>query len=256
MNRCAVIATHHKTGTVWMRDVFRGIAGDLMIPFHYLSKRSSLKRSRLAPPAVCLNDHADFSAMPWLLEEPDHRILHVVRDPRDVLISAMHYHRVAHESWLHVPRKTFEGMSYQQKLNSLPDDNSRYILELKHSTGRTIKKMCSWNYGANNCFECRYEDLAADFEMKLFTEILLHLGFAHDELEICRANFWKNSLFGDRSVNESPHVRKGAPRQWIEVFDRELAALFWDQFGSALTTLGYEQDDSWTRHLKVRSTDA
>jgi len=256
MNRCAVIATHHKTGTVWMRDVFRGISHDLKINFIYLTRKSPQKKAKLLPPAVVLNDHADFSAMPWLIDGPDQRILHVVRDPRDVLISAMHYHRVAQESWLHVSRKTFGGLSYQQKLNSLPDDRSRYLFELKHSAGRTIGKMCSWNYGAKNCFECRYEDLATDFEMKLFTQIVCHLGFAPDELEICRANFWKNSLFGQREAGESPHVRRGAPRQWSDVFDRELAMRFLHQFGSALVTLGYEPDDTWIEHLRAGSTDA
>jgi hypothetical protein len=245
MNRCAVIATHHKTGTVWMRDVFRGIAHDLKIRFVYLARKSAPKNTSLAPPAVLLNDHADFTAMPWLLDGPDQRILHVVRDPRDVLISAMHYHRVAQESWLHVPRKAFKGLSYQQELNGLPDDGARYLFELKHSAGRTIEKMCSWNYGAKNCFECRYEDLATDLEMKLFTQIVAHLGFVGDELEICRTNFWKNSLFGERGTDDSLHVRQGAARQWPGVFDRELATRFLDQFGRALVMLGYERDHSW-----------
>jgi hypothetical protein len=256
MNRCAVIATHHKTGTVWMRDVFRDIAKELKIGFVYLTRKSVPKETNLAPPVVLLNDHADFSAMPWLLSGPDQRILHVVRDPRDVLISSMHYHRVAQESWLHVPRKAFEGLSYQQKLNSLRDDRSRYAFELKHSAGRTIDKMCRWNYGTANCFECRYEDLATDFEMKLFSEIVLHLGFAAGELEICRAHFWKNSLFGERGIGDSPHVRQGATKQWLDVFDRELAMRFLHQFGNALTRLGYEADDSWIGRLKAESSNA
>src|SRR5256885_3315342 len=133
MNRCAVIATHHKTGTVWMRDAFRGIAHDLTINFVYLARKSPVRNAKLLPPVIVLNDQSDFTATPWLLDGPDQRILHLVRDPRDVLISAMHYHRVAQESWLHVPRKGFGGLSYQQKLNSLPDDSSRYLFELKHS---------------------------------------------------------------------------------------------------------------------------
>ena len=256
MNRCAVIATHHKTGTVWMRDVFRGITRDLNIPFVYLTRKSGPKRTRLVPPAVLLNDQSDFSALPWLLEGQDQRILHLVRDPRDVLISAAHYHRIAPESWLHISRKSFGGLSYQQKLNSLPDDRSRYLFELRHSAGRTIEKMCSWNYGAQNCFECRYEDLAEDFEMKLFTEIALHLGFVRDELEICRMNFWKNSLFGERETGDSPHIRRGAARQWPNVFDRDLATRFLHVFGHALIKLGYEKDDSWICQLEAESINA
>jgi len=253
MNRHAVIATHHKTGTVWMRNTFRDIARELDIKFVYVGKKYLRKKEpkpgKFPPPAIFLNDHANFASMSWLLHGEYSRILHLVRDPRDVLISAMHYHRVATEPWLHAPRKGFGGLSYQQKLNSLPDDISRYRFELIHSAGRTVKEMCNWNYGATNCMECRYEELVADCDLKLFTEIILHLGFAPSEIQICHSNFRNNFVVGGRASSSSSHVRTGKARQWAEVFDRDLAALFSSQFGDALIALGYERDSSWVEKL-------
>lgn len=250
MNCYAVIATHHKTGTVWMRNVFRDIAQELGIRFVYVGKKVP-QPGKFAPPAIFLNDHANFASMPWLLHGESSRILHVVRDPRDVLISAMHYHRVANERWLHNPRKAFGGLSYQMKLNSLPDDMSRYRFELMHSAARTVKEMCRWNYGASNCMECRYEDLVADRDMKLFMEIIRHLGFAPAEMQTCHAAFRRNFLVGEQPHSSSIHLRAGKARQWEQTFDRDLAALFIRQLGDALISLGYEQDSSWAEKLPL-----
>ena len=41
-----------------------------------------------------------YASYPEILDRDDVRIMHLIRDPRDVLISAMHYHRKSTEAWL------------------------------------------------------------------------------------------------------------------------------------------------------------
>jgi hypothetical protein len=248
VKNCAIVATHHKTGTVWMRSVFRAIAVRLDIPFVSM-KKHKVEESSLPRPVILFNDHSNFSNSPWLLSRPDNRIFHVIRDPRDVMISAMHYHRGAKEHWLHVPREIFGGMTYQQKLNSYDDDFARFSFEMQHSTMRIIKDMCDWDYSAENCLNCRYEDMVGDSEMAVFTKILTHLGFEAAEMDLCLKQVWKHSLFGKKQSANSKHIRSGERNQWPKVFDRRLGAAFVEKFGDALVRLGYEPDTSWASRL-------
>ena len=251
MNGFALIATHHKTGSVWMGRVFRAIATELEIPFFKTAETDLSPALPSAPPMIVFSNHSDFGGLQGLLDHPDSRILHLIRDPRDVIVSGMHYHLGAGERWLHSPDPEFGGMTYQEKLNSWPDDHSRYVFEMRHGARRTIEQMCSWNYQRPNAMECRYEQLIEDVEMKLFTRILAHLGFTPSELDSCRKQFWKRSLFGKAKNIKPGHVRSGEPRQWPEVFDRQLAREFVTEYPDALIQLGYEPDNSWvlTRDL-------
>ncbi len=240
-----VVATHHKTGSVWMRTVFRAIGLALGVPFINPSKKALLHPASLPGAAILFSDHSDFSNCPWILDHPQSRILHVIRDPRDVIISAMHYHRHAKEAWLHTSRKGFGGLTYQQKLNRLQDDHSRYIFEMERTAKRVIRDMQNWNYSRPNSFECKYEAMVADDRMELITKILVHLGFEDHQLEASRRIFWENSLFGNLKGSQSAHIRSGALRQWQVVFDEALAAVFVEKFPDALIRLGYESDNSW-----------
>jgi hypothetical protein len=244
VNSYALVATHHKTGSVWMRTVFSSIARALEIPFVNLS-RKPYRGDRFPSSAVVFDDHSKFTGCPWLLGDPRSRILHVIRDPRDVIISAMNYHRSAKENWLHSPRKVFDGLSYQQKINSLPDDFARYLFEMNKSSKQVIRDMQNWNYNRENGFECKYETLVADRGMELVTQALVHLGFDDKETEVSRSIFWDNSLFGALRDSRSDHIRSGEMRQWPAVFDRRLAEAFTKRFPRVLEDLGYEADDSW-----------
>ncbi|HEY3638814.1 MAG TPA: sulfotransferase domain-containing protein [Rhizomicrobium sp.] len=245
----ALVATHHKTGSVWMRTVFSEIASALDIPFINISKQRTLDADRLPASAIVFNDHSDFSRCPFILDHPRSRIMHIIRDPRDVIISAMHYHRKAKEVWLHQPRKGLRGDTYQEKLNRFQNDRERYQFEIGRTSGRVIRDMQAWNYSRSNALECKYEDLIADTGMERISGILAHFGFEAKEYETCREIFWANSLFGALQGSQSGHIRSGAQRQWPKTFDASLAAYFLERFPDALIQLGYEPDNSWVASL-------
>ena len=101
MKQNIVVATHHKTGTVWMSTVFRAIARRLGANYvDFWGHYGRLDRV-LTTPFILLNHNSIFSRHANQLRRDDVRILHLIRDPRDVLISAMHYHKKADEPWLH-----------------------------------------------------------------------------------------------------------------------------------------------------------
>jgi len=181
-----------------------------------------------------------------LYEEGD-RILHVIRDPRDIVISAMHYHKKSAERWLHRPDDRFGGKTYQQTINSLPDDKARMIFEMDYVSGNAIRNMCAWSYGNPVCFETKYETLLSEGQRE-FAKAARHLGLRGDELKVAVSAFLENSiLHGARDkVGNFLHTRSGAPEQWRSVYDDDLRQAFMSRFPEAIAKLGYEQfDDSF-----------
>lgn len=227
-----------------MAKIFNAVARRVSVPLVTMPNRK-VHSAHIAVPAIIFNTHSDFRGADWLLQDPDTRIFHLIRDPRDVVISAMHYHKIAREPWLHKRRTRFDGMTYQEKLNSLPDDRTRLIWEMDNSGGRIVNAMHAWDYSLEKCCEMKYEDLMGDVEAVEFSRVASHLGFDDDEVETCREEFRKRSLFRPRRRSKSTHVRSGKNRQWESVYDEALAQLFVEKFGSVLIALDYEPDNSW-----------
>lgn len=249
-----VIATHHKTGTVWMDGVFKAIAGDLGA--RYVNFRSEpVKSADLEHgPFVLFSYDSDLGEFASLLDRQDVRILHLIRDPRDVLISAMHYHKASRESWLHEPIPGYDNLTYQRMLQTLPTKDAQYVFEMENSSASTFRDMIEWNYGRANCFEARYEGLRQDTDLAIWQRIMTFLGFDAEEQAAGSRRFWQNSLFGGLSRLGNKHVRSGAVAQWQREFTPELATAFLKRFPGLLQTLGYETSDAWVLRLQRPET--
>jgi hypothetical protein len=256
MNGFAAVVTHHKTGTVWMQATFRQIATKLGIRFVRVHTDDIVPAEELAAPIIFFERSGKFREYPGLFGDPRLKILHLIRDPRDVVISGMHYHRTSREEWLHQPSDRFEGRTYQSEINGLATDRARYVFEMNNRAASAIRTMLRWYDGdRSNAVECKYEDLIQDVDMVVFTRAATHLGFSGQELEVCRKAFWRNSLFGRKAGrnDEKGHIRSGKARQWMDIFDRPLAEEFARRFKDALVRLGYESDRSWIDRLPALS---
>lgn len=249
MNRIAVIATHHKSGTVWLNHTFRKIGEALSLRVVNVGRDAVLGEDALAPPLILLAANSKLDKYPALMADARVRALHVVRDPRDVLISSMHYHGRAQEKWLARPSDKFGGQSYREALTALATERMRYLFEMEHSTADVVAAMLAWS--DSKSFETRYEDLMRDTEGALFGQIAQHLGFAPAEVETCRSVFWQHALFGGGAhlKGQLAHVRSGATEQWRTVFDRTLGEAFAARLGDSLIQLGYERDACWPEQL-------
>ena len=249
MKNNVIVATHHKTGTVWMATVFKAIAADLGVTYvDYGSQREHLEDG-LKSPFILFNYDSDFRGHSDLLSRDDVRILHLIRDPRDVLISAMHYHCKSEESWLHEPVPGYNNVTYQRRLNAFATRYEQYVFEMENSTDSTLRDMQGWQYGRANCFEARYEELRQDAQMAYWTTIADFLGFDAAEQQVCRQRFWQYSLFGSLGRGHK-HVRSGDVAQWKHEFTPELAAAFSRKFPRVLQALGYEPDERWVSDVR------
>src|SRR5690349_17891469 len=130
MHNCAILAMYHKGGSTWLSQTFQEICQRRNIRFSNIELDESINVENCEPPIVASLPHSWIEKHEWILSIQPHSILHLVRDPRDIIISGMHYHAKSREKWLHIARDKFGGLTYQEKLNSLSTEKERYLFEI------------------------------------------------------------------------------------------------------------------------------
>jgi hypothetical protein len=246
MKNHILVGTHHKTGTVWMLRVFRQIARALEIPMYELNPRHGYldmksKRARIdevlekGVPTILFDEHSEFplEGNPYGMM----RGIHIIRDPRDVIISAAKFHSWSDEAWLHEPRPEFDGLTYADKINSVDDQHQKLIFEMDNASGPVIRAIDTFD--SQDIFEnVKYESLITDTDLYLWHRLSVFLGFEGPEIMISMKKFWNNALFGGADTNR-PHIQDGSVKQFEDIFDEPLAAEFDKRFEGVLERLEY-----------------
>lgn len=243
-----LIGTHHKTGTVWMLHLFKRVAALTGRRFIDISPKvvAPAERDRILQEELARRGGAILfeyeSRFPVGLSSDQSRGLHVVRDPRDIVVSATTYHTWADEPWLHEPDEEFAGKSYRDTINQLESIEARQLFELAHKSGETIERMLGFDAG-ESFLTWRYEDLIIDTEMRLWHDIGLHLGFGGRELPLFLRAVWEKSLFGDLKPQsrQKSHIQSGGrTRRWKTDLTQGASDALEERFGAAWRRWGYE----------------
>ena len=208
---------------------------------------------------------------------PTHPGFHVVRDPRDVLVSGYFSHRNTHptEHWpeLEEHREALQSLSKEEGL----------LKEIEFSRP-FLTAMREWNYDQQHVLEVKMEDLTQDPDTQ-FRRVLRHLGlyglgqaegllqkgrqygnrliykFHHevplplprqiakeravhpDVLDaILEAHRFEKLTDGRSKGEENPdsHLRKGEPGDWKNHCTDRVLEAFEDAYGDIVAKLGYE----------------
>lgn len=240
-----LIATHHKTGTVWMGRLFQSIAKRLDYPFRRLKDHEPVDSTALRAGhslAFLFQDHARFD--PDLALSAEDRGWHLIRDPRDVLISGANYHGWSHEPWLHQPREKFEGRSYQQQIRPLSfEDAVRF--EMDRSTGQAVRDMLSFDRRQGSIRDIAFEDLRLDHQGDMAIGLFRELGFDDHALAICLECYREEHVgaIGDDSLALRQHIQSADCAQWRYLFTAELLDDLERKLPRACERLGYPPSD-------------
>jgi len=230
---------HHKAASTWIFRICRSICDQLGLSFETNPDLDGGKEPR-----------ADFIAfgnaeIHHAKHLSEFRGFHVIRDPRDIIVSAYFSHKLSHpiegEDWLVGPREILNTVDQEQGL--------RLSIEWR---AEQFKRMGDWMYDHGNIYESRFEILTTWPEVE-FKNIFKFLGLLPDPLtpelltEILEANAFARLTGGRKKGIEDveSHYRKGIPGDWRNHLHGSNKEVVKERYGQLLIDLGYEQNMDW-----------
>jgi hypothetical protein len=208
-----------------------------------------------------------------------YRGFHVVRDPRDILVSAYFSHKKTH------PTKDWPELgTHRDKLNKLGQDEG--LFEEMEFNREIFEEMFDWDYHQEHVLELKQEELTVD-PYRQFLAIFGFLGVLDEShfgkrrqlpylLRTCQNVLYKQRRFPARHAydsipaerllgivhdnrfsnyaggrkqgeeNASSHYRKGVAGDWKNHFKPEHVERFKQLYGEVLLKLGYEKTPDWS----------
>jgi hypothetical protein len=223
------VGTHHKVMTTYFHAVLRLFAFGLRIPFDKVHIEAPKKRARLF---LSMQSKIDLPAL------GKYRGVHVMRDPRDMIVSSYHYHKWTHESWAHRPDKN--GLSYQQKLNKA-DTRKGLFMEIDHFIFSYRKLLSDWDMDNPDMLEVSFESLMGPDRHTVYDRIFRHLGFSGRALKLgldLMVLFEAKSRTGGVTSDKS-HIRSGKSGQWADELEDDHITYIEHELGPILRKFGY-----------------
>lgn len=269
---------HHKCATQWIGLIIRNVCIETgsefrrVVDHRYWSDEllTDINSSRLD---FITYINAKFEDVESL---SDFRAFHIIRDPRDILVSAYFSHLNSHgdTGWPAL-------VKHRERLRSC-DTPEGLLLEARFSEG-TFRDIHDWEYGNPDILEMKYEQLVVD-PNEGFKEIFRHLSFLNTNtivpetsisisgvinkvlarsgqkakircsgvserrLSKIVSNASFSKLSGGRKKGEEDkkhHYRKGVAGDWRNYFTPAVKSEFKKLYGDLLIKTGYEESNDW-----------
>jgi hypothetical protein len=182
----------------------------------------------------------------------DIRVVRVIRDPRDLIISAYYYHKRAAEPWTKLANPTDEDWKLVRGAvpANLPTNTSltKYLNEVSLEEGLHAEiefrkyhyqSMLEWPENDPRVILLRYEDIIGN-EVRTFWKILSFFGFSLPTRVIGSRLAKRFSSKSKHAVVQ--HIRNPNSGQWREHFTPGLTKRFNELYGDVLNRYGYSLD--------------
>jgi hypothetical protein len=246
--------------SVWGRneDPEELLTGLTRAAIDYFLKRELAKRGKRI-----VGDKTPFLVGSNVLEEireiyPEAKVIHIIRDGRDVEVSWMHHrwNRATDRGGVQVLKPAeaerrdafYSNPQKVMEIGWFDEDEFRKTAGLWNSQVGGAMKDGPQLLG-DNYMEVKYESLLRDTEAQT-KRLLGFLGASCDEESVrrCirRSSFRKLSKGRKRGQEDSSSFfRKGVAGDWKNYFTEKDKRIFQEEAGDLLVKLGYEQDNNW-----------
>jgi hypothetical protein len=240
--------SYHKCLTVFYSAVMSRVFPRDYV--HFQSRLDHFYRGVQRLKAASVNNQVpDFSLL------PSFKGSHLVRDPRDLIVSGYFYHRRGAEPWClkrnpknadwkivngNVPSGLRQDQSLSEYLQSV-DQEQGLMAEIELRKFH-LEAMERWPYGRPNTLELRYENVIGN-EVESFDRLTDFLGCSRSQKEL--ALRYAEARSAKNMATTSRHIRNPSAGQWQEVFTPAVKACFKERYSNLLVKLGYESSLDW-----------
>ncbi len=272
----AAYFSHHKCASDWTLRVLKQLADAIGMKVHHthwpmrlpLGFHNEPKWAGRIAESWDFAANGDFDLLIATNAEMEHvRTLsargfhgfHVIRDPRDIIISGYFSHLASHpvdpdqNPWLMVHRELLNHCGKEEGL----------LAELEYSSTH-LDRIRFWEYGYGGIRESRFETLMPNPAVEL-AQLLAHTGIVVDGYEapagaplalrvpadtwaaIMDANSFQKLTAGRAKGEEAraSHLRSGVAGDWRNHFTAPVTAKFKVLYPGMVPALRYEADDNW-----------
>ena len=274
---------HHRSASSWVRSILQSVSVAAGWPWQVVHNEAMFGHDLpnfLADtqPELLIFSNAKVR---YLADLPAYLGLHVIRDPRDVLVSSYFAHRNSHptDQWP-------ELVAHRAELQAISQEEG--LLREIECRREQFEDMAAWSYNLPTIYEIKMEQLTADpaehfrelfafwqrlqpgqneaserrlvtfnrkmtgLEWRLRHKVRLPRRHRHCIWpwlvdEVVQANSFRHKS-GGRSIGETDvqhHYRSGVAGDWRTYFGPELAAQFKANYNDLLLQLGYEANGDW-----------
>ena len=171
--RCAYFG-HHKCATQWITAILADICATTHLRMFEVSRIEEWDFADLRAlvqcfrPDVLVYPNAEIGQVKLL---PQLRGFHVIRDPRDLIVSAYFSHLHSHSL------ATWPRLAEHRRRLQAADKSAGLLLEMEFSR-RVLADIADWDYGQPGVLELRMEDMIAS-PTEHVARIVEHLGLTH-----------------------------------------------------------------------------
>ncbi len=253
---------HHKSASTYLAGVLRQVSASLglsmrteflsdRLPLGYEADPAQAERIRqmygqLAGETVDIICHgnADNAVVRALRAAGPLRGFHVIRDPRDLMVSGYFWHisdrsvdPSARNGW-NADRRT--------RLRAAGSQEQGLLMEVGFCACY-FDAMAAWDYADPDILELRFEDLIED-PLAVLRQAMGFVGLDVPDLERIVADTAFRRLAEGRGRGQEARdhkYRKGVAGDWRNHFTPAVTAAFKERWGGLLVQLGYERDLGW-----------
>lgn len=251
---------YHKCGTKLLGKVFLQLS--LKYGWEFKSVAGSIEEIPKSDVVFFLHSQIDYSKL------PDEYIgIHMVRDPRDIIVSGFLYHKRTVEEWCinknfqttnpikypQVPNsqmyrsekwkidyiKSLNGQSYQENIKNLSDEEG-ILYEMNHYGKWTIEDMLKWDFKEANCLELKFEDVMTNYDLEM-RKIFEHCNFTNEQMVVAKTFADKEDInkMSKKDIEKHAHISSVKTRKWERFFTDKHKEFFNEHFSEVLKKYNY-----------------
>ena len=240
--RTVVVACHHKAGSSYIRNTLVKICHllDWRLEQSGHNEFPNLTQEHNEKCTIYYFSHSNCDLINSLLKERQFhqgKAIHIVRDPRTLVVSAARYHLDSTEAWLDMPLKKYHQATYRSLMLRQRTFDDQLILEMREASRQTLLNMSRINSIIPKLLQFKIEDLSWD------TSGLVHSRFAQvlacdpEDRQICQNILLKDSF---AMLPKTPsHSRTGMDLNAHEVYGERASREYNRLYKNLHLRLGY-----------------